>query len=436
MAPIRSKQSKQSKARLVHATDSGKGSSTRIASKLDASVASSSKVQLSSTDYPEERLPQGKGAHTAPKPYDRPTGRPDPLRLSDLECIRRLGSGGFGQVLVVRVRDSDERSAHPMWRPGSQLAMKVIYKKNVREDEQDNPWMRDVRSDERRYLVQLPWNPFITGLIDTFVDQRNFYYLLELAPCTSFAHYLSKRGRISTADARFYFSNIVLAIEFLHTHDVVHRDVKPGNLMLGGDGYISLGDFGCATHQSDDRDWEGFGTREYLAPELHEGNTVYPQGRKFVDWWSAAVTLFEMVTSKLPFPGRSEIEILAHIASQKIQWPSNVEVDADLKDLVTKMLVVEPMDRFGIIEMADKDGLSRNDEIRLHPFMRRHIKWKKIAERREVAPYVPVPYPDLTEGWYDKGVPRKRQIPELARVPVPVHRAWDDRRGGGQKRRK
>lgn len=159
--------------------------------------------------------------------------------------------------------------------------------------------MRDVRSDERRYLVQLPWNPFITGLIDTFVDQRNFYYLLELAPCTSFAHYLSKRGRISTADARFYFSNIVLAIEFLHTHDVVHRDVKPGNLMLGGDGYISLGDFGCATHQSDDRDWEGFGTREYLAPELHEGNTVYPQGRKFVDWWSAAVTLFEMVTSKL-----------------------------------------------------------------------------------------------------------------------------------------
>lgn len=104
---------------------------------------------------------------------------------------------------------------------------------------------------------------------------------------------------LSTEDVRFYFSNIVLALEFLHSHDIVHRDVKPGNMLMGADGYLCLADFGSAAHMSHRHDWTRAGTAVYTAPEVNTALYTDPEAFHFIDWWAAAVSLFEMATGNL-----------------------------------------------------------------------------------------------------------------------------------------
>lgn len=139
----------------------------------------------------------------------------------------------------------------------------------------------------------------MNGIIQTFHDSRNLYLMLELIPCGTLHSLIQKRAPFGPAATAFYFANIVCGLNFLENHDIIHRDIKPDNILVGPDGYLCLADFGSAARGSEENDWLMVGTPTYMAPE-----SFSPQGQSQrvytgVDWWSSGCVLYEMITRKM-----------------------------------------------------------------------------------------------------------------------------------------
>ena len=110
---------------------------------------------------------------------------------------------------------------------------------------------------------------------------------------------LRKEGRFANDVALFYATEILHALQYLHTKDTVYRDLKPENLLINKDGHIKLADFGFAKIIENDRTYTLCGTPEYLAPEIIKGNKV--GYGKSVDWWALGILIFEMLSGYPPF---------------------------------------------------------------------------------------------------------------------------------------
>lgn len=115
-------------------------------------------------------------------------------------------------------------------------------------------------------------------------------------PDGNFQQSINRSGPFDQLTACFYYCNIVCAIEFLHGHGLVSRDVKPENFLVGPDGYLVMTDLGIAEREGEGGTWEETGTAEYMAPELIQQG--YAVG-KTVDWWASGVILYEMLTRKV-----------------------------------------------------------------------------------------------------------------------------------------
>lgn len=173
---------------------------------------------------------------------------------------------------------------------------------------------------------------------------------------------LKSMGPLPLDMARLYFSETVLALEYLHSYGIVHRDLKPDNLLITSEGHIKLTDFGLSKmglmslttnlYESNlDKDTKQFndkqvcGTPEYIAPEV-----ILRQGYgKPVDWWSMGVILYEFLVGCVPFFGNTPEELFAHTINSEIEWPDEDEYapPEDAKDLITRLLQQNPIDRLG-----------------------------------------------------------------------------------------
>jgi protein kinase X len=111
-------------------------------------------------------------------------------------------------------------------------------------------------------------------------------------PHGNFCQLIDRFGPFTQLDACFYYCNLVCAIEFIHGHGLVSRDIKPANFLVGPDGYLVMTDLGIAEEVEEGGSWLIMGTDQYMAPELI--NQGYEIG-KTVDWWASGVVLYEML---------------------------------------------------------------------------------------------------------------------------------------------
>ncbi|KAF8891186.1 kinase-like domain-containing protein [Infundibulicybe gibba] len=337
----------------------------------------------------------------------RPTShRPPPLKLGDLRCVRTLGKGEYGHVLLVEA-DSDINTS------GDCFALKVLSKKLVRKLDQIQPHSKDV---ERSRLVELPWNPFISGMVQVFHDPKNLYLMLELIPCGSLRSIIQERAPLDPLITSFYFSNIVCGLSFLEDHGVVHRDLKPENILLGPDGYLCLADFGTAAKEEEETHWLLIGSPAYMAPEsITPVGQVQPHGTA-IDWWSGGCILYEMITRKMPFLGHTTQGTYKKALAAKLKWPPEIPVGKTLKDLVSSLLTVDAAERLG--------GQGAID-VRQHPWLN-NVDWEKVQAKEYLAPFIP-PRPDHHELWHREPLPKQQSIPDLPIVAPPLYLAHDDR---------
>jgi protein kinase A len=175
--------------------------------------------------------------------------------------------------------DNDQGQA-----PAQHFAMKVLKKTDVVR-------LRQVEHvNAERFILARIRHPFIVDLYATFQDNLNIYMLLSYVPGGELFSHLRRAGRFSADVTRFYLAIIVLALRYLHSYNIIYRDLKPENLLLDHRGYLRITDFGFAK-VVDDRTWTLCGTPEYLAPEI-----IQSDGHgKAVDWWACGILCYEML---------------------------------------------------------------------------------------------------------------------------------------------
>ena len=191
--------------------------------------------------------------------------------------------------------------------------------------------------------------------------------MLDYCPGGELFFYLQNIGKFKEETARFYASNILLGIAALHRENVVYRDLKPENVLIGADGYAKITDFGLSKEDiTGHTEANSFcGTPEYLAPE-----TLHRTGHgKAADWWSFGAIIYEMLTGLPPFYSKDRQKLYNNIkfGELKLQpWLSD-----SAKDLFTRILVKDPMERLG---SGERDA----EEIKEHPWFE-SINWDDIV---------------------------------------------------------
>ncbi|CAG0916905.1 unnamed protein product [Notodromas monacha] len=163
--------------------------------------------------------------------------------------------------------------------------------------------------------------------------------------------------------ARAYFRDIVLGLEYLHFQKIIHRDVKPSNLLLGNNGRVRVADFGVCNefHGSDALLSNTAGTPAFIAPEaLMQRRGMY--SGKAADVWSLGITLYAIVFGDVPFRDDNILALYSKITSQPLQFPSAFNVSEDLKDLISRMLTKDPSLRITVPEIKEHPWVTSNDE--------------------------------------------------------------------------
>ncbi|KAF9121923.1 hypothetical protein BGW39_010156 [Mortierella sp. 14UC] len=321
------------------------------------------------------------------------------LSTSDFDILRVLGVGSFGKVYQVRKKDT-----------GRIYAMKVLVKKQVIEQKQVEHTIA-----ERNVLVQALQSPFIVGLKFSFQTPTKLYLVQDFMNGGELFFHMQNEGTFSEPRARFYVAELVLALEHLHSCNVVYRDLKPENILLSSQGHIVLVDFGlCKQNVTEDERTHTFcGTTEYLAPEIVKG-TGYG---KAVDWWSLGVLLYEMLVGASPFADTRTEGTYHKILHQPVIFPSRVGpipaasgghgrkggrrpqpispdpttlqgsstgISANAQDLIQRFLDKNPKTRLG----SGPSGAEAVAQIKAHPFFK-GIDFERLKTRDVTPPFQP-----------------------------------------------
>lgn len=157
---------------------------------------------------------------------------------------------------------------------------------------------------------------------------------------------LRRRRRFTEPEARFFMVQLIGACHYMHTHQVIHRDLKLGNLFLDSNLNIKVGDFGLATRieiPGTKIHSPACGTPNYIAPEVLFDKA---KGHSFeADVWSVGVVLYTLAVGRPPFQTKEVKEIYRRIRDNDWKFPADCQVSPEAQELVERILVREPEDR-------------------------------------------------------------------------------------------
>lgn len=248
------------------------------------------------------------------------------------------------------------------------FAMKILRKHDIVRLKQV-----DHIKNERDILGSLH-HPFLVSVYSAFQDTNHLYMVLEYVIGGEIFSHLRRAGRFSAEVSRFYAAEIVLALEHMHSQNIIYRDLKPENILLDADGHIKITDFGFAK-VVEDRTWTLCGTPEYLAPEI-----IQSQGHdKAVDWWALGIFLYEMLAGHPPFFDDNPFGIYEKILAGKLVFPPHF--DRHAQDLIRKLLSPNKASRLGNLR-------SGADDVKKHRWFKT-IDWDRLQNREIKAPIIP-----------------------------------------------
>ncbi len=261
------------------------------------------------------------------EPQQDPAARPE--RLSGHKILSEIGAGGMGRVLLA----IDERL-------GRKVAIKTLSPRY-----QGNEKVRSRFLQEARAMARLS-HPNVVRIYDLGPPEEQPHFVMEYVEGVS----LTEAARALTLDQKVELMlKVAVAADFLHRHQMIHRDLKPGNILVGSDLEPKLLDFGLALHVEDaerlTRFGEVLGTPRYFSPEQTQPNAALDARS---DVFSLGIVLYELLTGALPFREETIPEQIRSIRERDPVLPRRVDpnVPGGLQDVCLKALEKDPADRY------------------------------------------------------------------------------------------
>ena len=317
--------------------------------------------------------------------------------IQDYESIAIIGRGAFGEVHVCREKKTDKIYAI------KKIKKDVLVLKN-----------QIIHILNEQIFMSRAKSPWIVELKASFQEDDYLYLVMEYLPGGDLMNLLIKRDILTEDEAKFYISELILAIESIHKLDCIHRDIKPDNILIDKTGHIKLSDFGLAKisdklyekdemrkyhlnntikNNSDNekmthnKNFSCVGTAYYVAPEVLNKNGYYRE----IDWWSVGVIFYEMLVGYAPFCSKETSEVCYKVLNWKkfLKIPSKIKISEEAKDLIFKM----------ISNSNNRLGKNGAEEIKKHPFFN-GIDWDNI--RNSKAPFIPILKNEYDTSYFEK----------------------------------
>ncbi|KAL3828257.1 hypothetical protein ACJIZ3_017059 [Penstemon smallii] len=346
------------------------------------------------------------------------------MGADDFEPLTMIGKGAFGEVRVCR-----EKSTRHVY------AMKKLKKSEMLRRGQ----VEHVKA-ERNLLAEVDSN-CIVKLYCSFQDEEYLYLMMEYLPGGDMMTLLMRKDTLTEDEARFYVGETVLAIESIHKHNYIHRDIKPDNLLLDRNGHMKLSDFGlckpldCSNIQEKDfsntysgalqkdgrpappkrtqqeqlQHWQKnrrmlaystVGTPDYIAPEvlLKKGYGME------CDWWSLGAIMYEMLVGYPPFYSDEPMSTCRKIVNWRthLKFPEEAKLSPEAKDLICKLLC----------NVEQRLGTRGADEIKAHPWFK-GIEWDKLYKMK--AAFIPEVNDELDTQNFEKFEETDNQVSSTAK---------------------
>jgi serine/threonine-protein kinase len=252
--------------------------------------------------------------------------------------IRKLGAGGMANVYLAEDQEL-----------GRRVAIKILDDRHAADDSFIERFRREAKN-----AAGLS-HPNIVSIYDRGEAEGTYYIAMEYLAGRSLKELILSRGPTPIRIAIDYTRQTLAAIGFAHRHGIVHRDIKPHNVVVDSDGRLKVTDFGIARSGASQMTEVGsiIGTAQYLSPEQARGAPVDQRS----DVYSVGIVLYEMLTGKVPFTGDTPLEIAMKHLSEVPVPPSEIRDDVpdDLDLIVLRALAKDPEDRYQTAEDMDAD---------------------------------------------------------------------------------
>jgi eukaryotic-like serine/threonine-protein kinase len=253
--------------------------------------------------------------------------------------IRKLGSGGMANVYLAADQEL-----------GRRVAIKILDDRHARDEQFVERFRREAQN-----AAGLS-HPSIVSIYDRGDSEGTYYIAMEYVEGRTLKELLVARGPSPLGIAIDYTRQILSALRFAHRNGIVHRDIKPHNVIVDGEGRVKVMDFGIARAGAASQMTEAgsiIGTAQYLSPEQARGAPVDQTS----DLYSTGIVLYELLTGSVPFTGETPVEIAMKHLSQAPVPPSahRPETPRDLDYVVLRALAKDPADRYHSAEEMDSD---------------------------------------------------------------------------------
>ena len=284
----------------------------------------------------------------------------DDIVLENLKMIKFLGKGKFGNVYLVH----NNKNVY---------AIKAVSRMAVNKQKM----LAHYFVNERRIMLTID-HPFIVKMVKTLKNDLFCFYLIEFINGISLEQHLKKNRQINNIynvnETKFYIATLLVTIDYLHNKMIAHRDIKPNNIMIDGNGYLKLIDFGtskvCKDYTS-----TVIGTPHYIAPEILKGKGYSMS----CDYWSIGVTLFEIFYGKFPFGNDAKdiIDIYKETVNQPLIFPFNSSNFKDMNSLISNLLKKKVKERLCSFSLLKEEKIFAG------------FDWDKLIDFKLNPPFVP-----------------------------------------------
>jgi polo-like kinase 1 len=258
---------------------------------------------------------------------------------------RLLGKGGFAKCYEFTCSENKKI-----------FAAKVVAKSGLVKSRAKQKLISEIKIHKALH------HPQIVAFEHYFEDTENVYILLEMCQNQTLNELLKRRKRLTEIEVQCYVVQLIKALKYLHSHRVIHRDLKLGNLFLTEKMELKVGDFGLATKL----DFEGerkrtvCGTPNYIAPEILDGKTGHSYE---VDIWSLGVIIYTLIIGKPPFETRDVKTTYKRIKMNAYTFPENAIISEAAKNLIGQILVLDPSKRPTLDQILTHDFFNQGTSI-------------------------------------------------------------------------